>query len=74
MVCFYKRTEFTLYLFTNDVFLQVFLGGLPKGVTETELKDLFSKYGEVTEVRLKSRETKTGIRESAGFGFVRSGH
>ena len=29
---------------------QVFLGGLPSSITETDLRSFFSRYGEVVEV------------------------
>ena len=46
---------------------KLFVGNLPYKATDSELKDIFSQYGEVTEaVVIMDRER--GI--SKGFGFV----
>lgn len=45
----------------------LYVGNLPWSTTETQLKDLFSQYGEVTSANIiEDRETG----RSRGFGFV----
>ncbi|MFN2268163.1 MAG: RNA recognition motif domain-containing protein [Desulfonatronovibrio sp.] len=45
----------------------LYVGNLPWTTTETQLKDLFSQYGEVTSANIiEDRETG----RSRGFGFV----
>lgn len=46
---------------------KLFVGNLPYSVTDTVLKDLFSKAGTVSEaIVILNKDTK----ESKGFGFV----
>ncbi|CAL5004463.1 unnamed protein product [Urochloa decumbens] len=46
---------------------EVFIGGLPRDITEDDLRELCEPLGEIYEVRLtKDRETK----ENKGFAFV----
>ncbi len=46
---------------------KIFVGSLPWSINNDSLKELFSKYGEVTEaVVIMDRETN----KSKGFGFV----
>ena len=52
------------YFFT---FMQIFLGGLPSSITETDLRSFFSKYGEVCEVVIMYDQEK---KKSRGFGFL----
>jgi RNA recognition motif-containing protein len=45
----------------------IYVGNLPDDTTQDQLRDLFSKHGPVTEVRLKvDRDTGS----PRGFGFV----
>ncbi|MFP4083433.1 MAG: RNA recognition motif domain-containing protein [Desulfonatronovibrio sp.] len=45
----------------------LYVGNLPWSTTETQLKDLFAQYGEVTSAKIiEDRETG----RSRGFGFV----
>ena len=46
---------------------QIFLGGLPSSITETDLRSFFSKYGEVCEVVIMYDQEK---KKSRGFGFL----
>lgn len=46
---------------------KIFLGGLPANITETQLKDYFSKHGKVTEVIIMYDQEK---KKSRGFGFL----
>lgn len=46
---------------------KLYVGSLPYSVTEEELQNLFSSYGEVTSVKIIS-DKFTGL--SKGFGFV----
>ena len=46
---------------------QVFLGGLPSTITETDLRSFFSNYGEVCEVVIMYDQEK---KKSRGFGFL----
>lgn len=46
---------------------RVFVGNLPFGVTEDQLRDLFGQHGEVSSIEIvKDRFTE----RSRGFGFV----
>lgn len=47
--------------------VRLFVGNLPFGVTETELRELFSPVGEVSQVRLPT-DRETG--KPRGFAFV----
>jgi len=46
---------------------KVFLGGLPPNVTETDLRNFFSRYGAVMEVVIMYDQEK---KKSRGFGFL----
>ena len=46
---------------------KVFLGGLPPSITETDLRSLFMRYGEVVEVVIMYDQEKKKCR---GFGFL----
>jgi RNA recognition motif-containing protein len=47
--------------------MKLFIGSLPYGITETELTDIFSGYGNVVSAKL-IMDHFTG--QSKGFGFV----
>lgn len=49
---------------------QIYVGNLPYQVTEQNLKDFFSKYGNIQQVRI-IRNYSSG--RSKGFGFVTYG-
>merc|ERR1711953_272500 len=51
----------------NDDKQQIFVGGLPSNMTEQDIRDTFSKFGEVRHVRINTGSTG---RPGAGFGFV----
>lgn len=46
---------------------KVFLGGLPSSITETDLRNYFSRYGRVTEVVIMYDQEK---KKARGFGFL----
>lgn len=46
---------------------KIFIGGLPANITESQLKDHFIKYGNVTEVVIMYDQQK---QKSRGFGFL----
>lgn len=46
---------------------KVFVGGLPHGVTDDEIKNFFSRYGTVKEFKMMYDENKQRPR---GFGFI----
>lgn len=46
---------------------KIFVGGIPKTITDDEFKDYFSKFGKVIEHQIM-RDRSTG--ESRGFGFI----
>ncbi|XP_057332586.1 heterogeneous nuclear ribonucleoprotein 27C isoform X2 [Microplitis mediator] len=48
-------------------FPKVFLGGLPSNVTETDLRQFFSRFGKVMEVVIMYDQEK---KKSRGFGFL----
>ncbi|KAG9443634.1 hypothetical protein H6P81_014974 [Aristolochia fimbriata] len=54
-------------LSSTPISSRLFVGGLSWGVDEKSLKDAFSSFGEVTEVRIMY-DKNTG--RSRGFGFV----
>lgn len=47
--------------------LSIYVGNLPYQITEEELKELFSEYGEVASVKLIADHTTGRPR---GFGFI----
>lgn len=47
--------------------MNIYVGNLPYSTNETELKELFAEYGEVTSANVIS-DKYTG--QSKGFGFV----
>lgn len=47
--------------------MNIYVGNLPYGVTDAELRDTFAEYGDVDQVNLIT-DRFTG--ESKGFGFV----
>jgi RNA recognition motif-containing protein len=47
--------------------MKIYVGNLPYNVSESELKELFSAYGEVTSATLV---TDKFSGQSKGFGFV----
>jgi RNA recognition motif-containing protein len=47
--------------------MNIYVGNLPYSVTDSDLRETFSQYGEVSSVQLIS-DKFTG--ESKGFGFV----
>ncbi len=47
--------------------MNIYVGNLPYNVTEDELKELFSEFGEVTTVNII---TDKFSGQSKGFGFV----
>jgi RNA-binding protein Musashi len=46
---------------------KVFVGGLPHGVSDEEIKQFFSRYGQVKEFKMMYDENKQRPR---GFGFI----
>eukprot|EP00096_Caligus_rogercresseyi_P004998 TRINITY_DN1977_c0_g1_i1.p1 TRINITY_DN1977_c0_g1~~TRINITY_DN1977_c0_g1_i1.p1 ORF type:complete len:437 (+),score=124.52 TRINITY_DN1977_c0_g1_i1:356-1666(+) len=51
----------------TNFFPKVFLGGLPSNITETDLRNFFSRYGEVCEIIIMYDQEK---KKSRGFGFL----
>lgn len=54
---------------------QLFLGNLPHSATEEELKDLFSQFGNVVELRIHSKPgagkgAAQGARVPPNYGFI----
>ena len=47
--------------------MNIYVGNLPYSVTDADLRELFSAYGEVSQVHLISDKFSG---ESKGFGFV----
>jgi len=47
--------------------MNIYVGNLPQGASEEELREIFSKYGEVASVTL-IKDRFSG--QSKGFGFV----
>jgi RNA recognition motif-containing protein len=60
--------DFSFYFFRSFfLMINLYVGNLPWSTTETQLKELFSQYGEVTSAKIiEDRETG----RSRGFGFV----
>ncbi len=65
-----KLYRIFLYTFFVVVLpLQVFLGGLPSSITETDLRAFFGRYGEVVEVVIMYDQG--GLEKNQGFlGFL----
>jgi len=51
----------------NDDKQQIFVGGLPITMSEGDIREVFSKFGQVKHVRMNTGNTG---RPGAGFGFV----
>ena len=51
----------------NGNWPKVFLGGLPSNLTETDLRNYFSRFGNVMEVVIMFDQEK---KKSRGFGFL----
>lgn len=51
---------------------QLFLGNVPHRATEEELKAMFSRFGEVVELRIHSKSSPKvpGIRNPQNYGFI----
>ena len=49
------------------VLMNIYVGNLPYGLSESELRDAFANFGEVSLVKILS-DRETG--RSRGFGFV----
>lgn len=53
---------------------QLFLGNLPHSATEDELRDLFSQFGNVIELRIHSKPGSKGVgpgnRVPPNYGFI----
>lgn len=47
--------------------MKIYVGNLPYGMTESDLRDAFTQYGEIASITLVT-DKYTG--ESKGFGFV----
>jgi len=63
-----NSTTFTAHLFLIKPFkMNIFVGSLPFRLEETELRDLFEEYGEVSSAKIIT-DKLTG--RSKGFGFV----
>uniref|UniRef100_A0A6P7HH15 Ras GTPase-activating protein-binding protein 2-like n=1 Tax=Diabrotica virgifera virgifera TaxID=50390 RepID=A0A6P7HH15_DIAVI len=57
----------------NDV-NQLFLGNLPHNATEDELRNIFSDYGNIIDLRVHSKPPKSGgppgARAPPNYGFI----
>jgi RNA recognition motif-containing protein len=51
--------------------MNIYVGNLPYSITDADLRETFSRFGEVSQVRLIS-DRFSG--ESKGFGFVEMGN
>ncbi|CAF1059676.1 unnamed protein product, partial [Brachionus calyciflorus] len=49
---------------------QVFVGNLSQDITDAELKQFFSQYGKVLEVRINSNTKQPSGRRLPNYGFV----
>ena len=67
MVPFDGTESFQAQHFRESNDMRLYVGNLPFSVTETELRETFSRFGEVGKVDLVS-DRFSG--ESRGFGFV----
>lgn len=55
----------------NDGSCQLFLGNLPTSATEDELKQLFSVFGKISDLRIHAKPTqKGGNRPVPNYGFI----
>ena len=53
--------------FQRAIFMNIYVGNLPYTVTDVDLRETFSRFGEVSQVSLI---TDKFSGESKGFGFV----
>lgn len=52
-----------------EVKKRLFLGNLPEGVSEKDVRNKFTRFGKVSSVEIKSKKALDG-KESSTFGFV----
>lgn len=48
---------------------RLFLGNLPDGINEKEIREKFNKFGQINSVDIKVKKVNDG-RESSTFAFV----
>lgn len=52
---------------------QLFLGNLPHSATEDDLRELFSQFGNIVELRIHSKsgnKVQPGVRVPPNYGFI----
>lgn len=56
----------------NDGSCQLFLGNLPTNATEDELKQLFSVFGKISDLRIHTKQPQKGgnSRPVPNYGFI----
>ena len=47
--------------------MEIYVGSLPFKLKEKELREMFEKFGEVTEIKIVTHHV---TRQNKGFGFV----
>ncbi len=64
---YYSLRTVNFSIFTKNIYMKLFVAGLPYDLDDAELEEIFEKFGTVTSARV-AIDKETG--KSKGFGFV----
>ncbi|KAK7499570.1 hypothetical protein BaRGS_00009222 [Batillaria attramentaria] len=60
-LCFAETHHFTNCAIMSEVEKRIFVGGLCGGVSQEELKEKFSRFGQVSNIEIKTRQSEIGF-------------
>ncbi len=66
-ILYYSLRTVNFSIFTKNIYMKLFVAGLPYDLDDAELEEIFEKFGAVTSARV-AIDKETG--KSKGFGFV----
>ncbi len=49
---------------------QLFFGNVPRGATEDELREIFSKFGRIIDLRIHTKSQQKSARQLPNYGFI----
>jgi len=67
LVFFDGDTSTNAHCFVRQKIMNIYVGNLPYDVSETDLREIFSQFGEISQINLI---TDKFSGQSKGFGFV----